>query len=156
MLVVASNPLHKRCLASSLLRKRWGQGGRGRVDDSSTRGSTRISGVPTPLPDPPWKQEKIRTRSWKDRTTRTEKEGKHEGKVISHTPYTLLRRVGGFRTSRFRKQKSRPEMQKYMSNIVCLNTHSASVIPEISSIAFLKTTTASVNPTMSNIAILKT
>ena len=25
-----------------------------------------------------------------------EKEGKHEGKVISHTPYTLLRRVGGY------------------------------------------------------------
>ena len=27
MLVVASNPLHKRCLAASLLRKRWRQGG---------------------------------------------------------------------------------------------------------------------------------
>ena len=100
-----SNPLHKRCLASSLLRKRWRQGGGvrhdssttrpRRVNDSSTRGSTRISGVPTPL-DPPWKQQKSRTRSWKDSTTRTEKEGKHEGKVISHTPYTLLRRVGGY------------------------------------------------------------
>ena len=97
MLVVASNPLHKRCLASSLLRKRWRQGGGGgRLSDDS---STRISGVPTPLPDPPWKQEKSRTRSWKDSTTRAEKEGKHEGKVISHTPYTLLRRVGGFRCS---------------------------------------------------------
>ena len=61
----------------------------------ATRGSTRISGVPTPLPDPPWKQEKSRTRSWKGSTARTEKDGKHEGKVISHTPYTLLRRVGG-------------------------------------------------------------
>ena len=69
------------------------RGGGPRLCDDS---ATRISGVPTPLPDPPWKQEKSRTRSWKDSTTRAEKEGKHEGKVISHTPYTLLRRVGGY------------------------------------------------------------
>ena len=63
-----------------------------RGERGSTRGSMGVSGVPTPLLDPPLKS---RTRSWKNSTTRTEKEGKHEGKVISHTPYTLLRRVGG-------------------------------------------------------------
>ena len=100
MVVVASNPLHKRCLASSMLRKRWRQGGGGGVHDLPTTCRrladdlpTRISGSQLPsrtLPGNSRRQDKIL-----ESTTRTEKEGKHEGKVISHTPYTLLRRVGG-------------------------------------------------------------
>ena len=69
-----------------------------RLADENIRG-------PNSPPGPSLETAEDRTRSWKDSTTRTEKEGKHEGKVISHTPYTLLRRVGGYRTHEGRQRR---------------------------------------------------
>ena len=46
VLVVASNPLHRRCLASSLLCKRWRQGGGG-VDDLATTCRRPAHDLPT-------------------------------------------------------------------------------------------------------------